>query len=439
MDVPAGLLCYCTMHPPFVCFRFPSPIAFSISVAFPPQFLCEIPTASWFIIDAALRAYQCAAPNGAQIPNQKRVLRLFNRTPYREKIRNRILQVSQKELLMLFHSAKDREPTFRNPIEPLLSVHCSVAPGTANPKSEISNPKFVFSPKIVVKTPLLINRCDVLLTERKTVHQSEDMLHNKNAVIYGVSPSLGGAVAMEMARAGAKVFVTNRRLEVARAVAEQIASEGGLAEAAQVDALDADAIQAHLENVIQNAGRVDISFNLIGIDVTQNVPLVKMNVDDFVLPVSVAMRTHFLTATAAGRIMSRQGSGVILTLTATPGGIGYPGVGGFGPLCSAVETFAKNLATELGPSGVRVVNIRSGGSLDSRPFKEAIASGEPMVSEIFKKMKGDTMLKDLPSMHDIASTAVFLASEMARRITGVTLDVTAGTTAALNYKTSEGL
>lgn len=67
-----------------------------------------------------------------------------------------------------------------------------------------------------------------------------------------------------------------------------------------------------------------------------------------------------------------------------------------------------------------------------------MASGAPGVSEVFEKMKGDTMLKDLPSMNDIASTAVFLASEMARRITGVTIDVTAGTTAALNYKTSEG-
>lgn len=261
------------------------------------------------------------------------------------------------------------------------------------------------------------------------------MLKKKIAVIYGASPSLGGAVAREMASAGARVFVTNRHLEIAEAVARQINSEGGLAEAAMVNAMDEKSVQSHLEVLIKNAGIIDISFNLIGLTVIQNIPLINMNVDDFVLPVSQAMHTHFLTATAAGRIMSKQGSGVILTLTATPGGIGYPGVGGFGPVCSAIESFSRNLATELGPSGVRVVNIRSGGSTDSRPFKEAIEKEALAMEHVLLKMKSDTMLKDMPSMKDIASTAVFLASDMARRITGVTIDVTVGTTAALNYRT----
>jgi NAD(P)-dependent dehydrogenase (short-subunit alcohol dehydrogenase family) len=262
------------------------------------------------------------------------------------------------------------------------------------------------------------------------------MLRHKNAVIYGASQSLGGAVAREMARAGAKVFVTNRHLELAEEVADQIISEGGWAEAALVDALDEISIQSHLDDVIKKAGVVDISFNLTGLKVLQNIPLTELNVDDFVQPISLAMRTHFLTATAAGRLMSKQGSGVILSLTATPGGIGYPKVAGFGPACSAIETFSKNLACELGPSGVRVVNIRSAGSLDSRPFKEAIEVGGAEIKNVIEKMKGDTMLKDLPSINDIASTAVFLASDMARRITGVTIDVTVGTTAALNYKTA---
>lgn len=240
-----------------------------------------------------------------------------------------------------------------------------------------------------------------------------------------------------MARAGARVFVTNIHPELAQEVADQIHAAGGQAEAARVDAFDERAIQAHLDEVIKKAGRVDISFNLIGIPVKQNIPLIKMEADDFVQPITKAMRTHFLTATAAGRLMVKQGSGVILSLTATPGGIGYPGVGGFGPVCASIETFSRNLAAELGPSGVRAVNIRSGGSFDSRPFKEAVNAGIPGLAEVFSKMKSDTMLKEMPAMQDIASTAVFLASEMARRITGVTIDVTVGTTAALNYRTDK--
>lgn len=259
-------------------------------------------------------------------------------------------------------------------------------------------------------------------------------LHNKNAVIYGVGESLGGAVARALATAGAKVFLTARDLKKAQAVADSIQATGGQAEAACVDALDEVAVNHHAAGVAQRAGSLDVSFNLIDLRGAQGNPLTEMTCADFVQPVMIAMRTQFLTATAAGRIMSRQGSGVILTLTATPGGIGYANVGGFGPACCAIEGFSKNLAAELGVHGVRVVNIRSAGSPDSRPFREARAHGGPDVAAFFEKLKQDTMLKALPLMEDIANTAVFLASPLAGKITGVTLDVTAGTTSALNYK-----
>jgi 3-oxoacyl-[acyl-carrier protein] reductase len=84
--------------------------------------------------------------------------------------------------------------------------------------------------------------------------------------------------------------------------------------------------------------------------------------------------------------------------------------------------------------GVRVVNIRSGGSPDSKVFQDAIADRPEIMRDVLHTMEGDTMLKALPLMADIAHTAVFLASDMASKITGVTIDVTAGTTAGLNYR-----
>jgi enoyl-[acyl-carrier-protein] reductase (NADH) len=151
-------------------------------------------------------------------------------------------------------------------------------------------------------------------------------------------------------------------------------------------------------------------------------------------PISSIMKSHFLTSTAAGKIMMKQGSGIILSLTATPGGIGYPYTGGFAPACSALESFSRNLASELGVYGVRVVNMRSGGSPDSRVFKNAIESHWDAMEPILRSMEGDTMLKKLPMMADIANLAVFLSSDLAGKITGVTVDVTCGTTAGLNYK-----
>jgi NAD(P)-dependent dehydrogenase (short-subunit alcohol dehydrogenase family) len=260
------------------------------------------------------------------------------------------------------------------------------------------------------------------------------MLRNINAVIYGAGGSLGGAFARAMATQGATVFVTGRRLAPVKTLAADIVAAGGRAEAAEVDALDAKAVNDYVIDLARRAGALGVSFNAIGLKDRQDVPLTEMELEDFVRPVRIAMETQFITSTAAGRIMKRQGSGVILSLTATPGGIGYPNVGGFGPACCAIEAFSTNLASELGPFGVRVVNIRSAGSPDSRVFKEAIDQGGERVAAFVQKIKEDTMLKELPAMADIANVAVFLSSSMASRITGVTVDVTCGTTAALNYK-----
>lgn len=260
------------------------------------------------------------------------------------------------------------------------------------------------------------------------------MLQHKNAVIYGAGGSLGGAIAKALANAGATIFLTGRTSAPLEKIANEIHASGGKADVAIVDAMNEEAINSHLEKMVQQAGSVDISFNTTGTDVVQNIPLTSMKVNDYIHPITHMMQTRFLTAVAAGKVMMKQGSGVILSLTATPGGIGYPYTGGFAPACAAIETLAQNLASELGVYGVRVVNMRSGGSPDSRVFKEAVEQAPREMELVLGKMKADTMLKKMPLMADIANVAVFLSSEMAAGITGVTVDVTCGTTAALNYR-----
>jgi len=260
------------------------------------------------------------------------------------------------------------------------------------------------------------------------------ILQDKNAIIYGAGGSLGGAVARAFSRSGAKVLLTGPHLDSVERVAQEIRAAHGAVDTDVVDGLDENSINSHLERVLAKVGSVDISFNAVGVDVKQNLPLVEMSEEDFIRPIRLTMQTRFLTAKAAGKIMMKQGSGVILFLTATPGGIGYPFTGGFAPACAAVESLSRNLASELGIYGVRVVNIRSGGSPDSQVFKKAVEKDPAAMGPILKGMKEDTMLKSLPLMADIANAAVFLASDQAGKITGVTLDVTCGTTAGLNYR-----
>jgi NAD(P)-dependent dehydrogenase (short-subunit alcohol dehydrogenase family) len=130
------------------------------------------------------------------------------------------------------------------------------------------------------------------------------MLKDKVAVIYGAGGAIGGAAARAFASEGARVFLTGRSLAPVEIVAKDILSAGRFAEATEVDALDEEAVDKHLQAVIDNAGRVDISFNAIGIPNPKvRVPLVELDVEQFSLPIATYARSYFLTARLAARRM----------------------------------------------------------------------------------------------------------------------------------------
>ena len=256
------------------------------------------------------------------------------------------------------------------------------------------------------------------------------LLEGKNGVIYGAAGSVGSAVARAFAREGANLFLAGRTLETLNALAEQIRGAGGVAETAQVDALNKASVEQHLEVVVSKAGKIDISFNLIGLDGPQGTLLMDMPEDDFTRPIMNAMHGHFLTATAAGRQMAKQKSGVILALTAQVARKPYPNSGGFGVACAAIEGLCRQLAVELGPEGVRVVCLRSSGSPDTPGVLEAIKlhareAGQTL-DEFMKGIGEATMLKRMPMLADVANVAVLMASDYASTVTAAVTNVTCG-------------
>ena len=198
------------------------------------------------------------------------------------------------------------------------------------------------------------------------------MLKDKVAVIYGAGGAVGGAVARAFASEGAKLFLTGRKLAPVEAVAEDIVSAGGSAEAAEVDALDEQAVDEHLQSVIDKAGRVDISFNAVGIPDTNivGVPLVELDVEQFSLPITAYATSYFLTARLAARRMVANKSGVIMTVTALPARRGTPLNGGYGPAQAAKEALTRELSAELAPQGIRVVGLRPHGMPETSSLKE---------------------------------------------------------------------
>ena len=175
------------------------------------------------------------------------------------------------------------------------------------------------------------------------------MLQDKVAVIYGAGGAIGGAVARAFASEGANLFLTGRDLAPVEVVAREVASAGGSAEAAEVDALDERAVDEHLRSVMDEAGSIDISFNAVGIPDAGivGVPLVELDVEQFSLPIMAYTRSYFLTARLAARRMLPKRSGVIMTVTALLSRTGTPLVGGYGPAMAAKEALTRSLSVEL--------------------------------------------------------------------------------------------
>jgi NAD(P)-dependent dehydrogenase (short-subunit alcohol dehydrogenase family) len=244
------------------------------------------------------------------------------------------------------------------------------------------------------------------------------LLEDKTAVIYGGGGAIGGAVARAFAREGATVFLAGRTRERLEEVAKDIRSAGRVAETAQVDALDEGAVDEHADAVAAKAGGIDISFNLISHGDVQGTPLVEMDLADFERPVHTALRTTFLTSRAAARHMIRQGSGVILMF----GGYGdpVPNLGGLQVAFQALEAFRRNLACELGPHGIRVVTLQTGGIPDSIP--EDVEWRQEITEAIERK----TMLKRAATLEDVGNVAAFAASDLARTMTATALNITGG-------------
>jgi NAD(P)-dependent dehydrogenase (short-subunit alcohol dehydrogenase family) len=256
------------------------------------------------------------------------------------------------------------------------------------------------------------------------------MLKDKVAVIYGAGGAIGSAVARAFATEGAKLFLTGRLQAPVEVVAKDVVSAGGSAEAAEVDALDGQAVDKHLQSVIDQAGRVDISFNAVGFPDTEilGVPLVELDVEQFSLPITTYATSYFLTARLAARQMIPTKSGVIMTVTALPARKGTPLNGGYGAAMAAKEALTRDLSAELAPQDIRVVSLRPHGMPETSTMKEVFdAKSAGMTWEQFEGyLASTTHPRRVMTLVEMANVAVFMACDKASGMTGTTVNLTMG-------------
>jgi NAD(P)-dependent dehydrogenase (short-subunit alcohol dehydrogenase family) len=256
-------------------------------------------------------------------------------------------------------------------------------------------------------------------------------LKNKVAVIYGAAGGIGGAVAHAFAREGAKLFLTGHHLAPVQAVAKDIVSAGGVAEADEVNALDEKAIDSHLQFVVSKAGRIDVSLNAVG-----NAPakylgasLVDMDLQKFLMPITSYTTSYFLTARLAARRMIPNKSGVIMTVTAPPARIGTPN-GGYGTSQAAKEALTRYLSKELAPQGIRVVGLQPSAMPETETIREIFESRADTAGITWEQFGGYLAGMNHPhrflTLAEMANVAAFMASDKASGMMGTTVNVTMG-------------
>jgi NAD(P)-dependent dehydrogenase (short-subunit alcohol dehydrogenase family) len=234
-------------------------------------------------------------------------------------------------------------------------------------------------------------------------------LAGKIAVVIGGHDGIGGAITQRFAAEGATVYATSRRADEG-----ETAHGAGTVRARRIDASDPSALDAFFAAVQSEAGQVDILAVSAGISDFATLDIV--DEDHFDRTFGLNVRALLFATKAATAIMPDGGAVVLVGSIAS--GIGTKGYGVYGATKAAVRSFARTWANELAPRGIRV-NVVAPGPTDTAMF--AAASDE--VRETLTQM---IPLGRMGRADEVASTALFLASDESSFITGAELPVDGG-------------
>ncbi|KQO86174.1 MAG: 3-oxoacyl-ACP reductase family protein [Methylobacteriaceae bacterium] len=243
-------------------------------------------------------------------------------------------------------------------------------------------------------------------------------LAGKRALVTGASRGIGAAIALALAERGADVAITyERSAERAADVVRAIEGQGRRGLAIQADSADAAAVKRSVETAAAELGGLDILVNNAGI--ARGGPVTEMSLADIDALLAVNIRSVVLASQAA--IPHLGEGGRIISIGSCLGErVPFPGVTVYSMTKSALLSFTRGLARELGPQGI-TVNLVQPGSTDT--------DMNPSNGEQSDLQRAMTALGHYGRPEDIAAAVAFLASPAARQITGTTLTVDGGANA----------
>ncbi len=242
-------------------------------------------------------------------------------------------------------------------------------------------------------------------------------LEGKVAIITGASRGIGQAIALEFAKAGAKLILSATTIENLKETADLIAAEKKEAPIlTQASVSIGDEVTEVVKKALDTHGRVDILVNNAG--TTKDNLLALMPEKDWDDVLSTNLKSVFLFTKAVARPMVKQKSGVILNITSVIGITGNAGQANYAASKAGVIAFTKSTAKELAKRNIRANAIAPG-------FIKTRMTGK-LSEEQQAGILQHVPLGRMGEPKDIADVAVFLASDASRYMTGQTLVVDGG-------------
>lgn len=243
-------------------------------------------------------------------------------------------------------------------------------------------------------------------------------LANQTAIVTGASQGLGRAIAVELARNGARVVCIARNEAKLKEVVDEITAAGGTAVAMACDVTSGASVDKVVDQVVEQWERLDILVNNAGI--TRDTLLPRMTDEEWDDVINTNLRGAFLFARAASRYMMRQRYGRIINMSSVSGLIGNPGQTNYSASKAGLIGLTRSLSRELAGRNV-TINAVAPGFIESEMTR---VLGDAILAEAKKRIPA----KRLGKAEDVASAVLFLASGAAGYITGQVLTVDGGMT-----------
>lgn len=248
-------------------------------------------------------------------------------------------------------------------------------------------------------------------------------LAGKNAVILGASQGIGKAIAIAMARAGAALILSSRNQENLKQAALEIENIGGSSEAIACDISKPEEVNYLLSEATKVFDSIDILINTVAIS-----PARRNFEESLEAEWDQIIRVNFLGAMTVlkifGQKLVRQEAGCVINISSITGFTGAPGLGPYGATKAAISGLTKTLALEWAKYNIRVNSIAPG--YVHTELTRKVWSNPELYRQILAKIP----FGRFADPEEIASVAVFLASDAASYITGTTIVVDGGWTAA---------